>query len=174
MHPKHLSIVAIAVLSILLSTTLARPDTPDPITADPAGIAARVTLPDGIDLPDDGAVMTLSAVNTETEAVSRERYVLTLSDDRGLYVLSRGDQARLSEQQGTILGWMTQEIDVDGTFNFAIDPCRTGDGPDRHARVSVQLRGETDGPFLPVIDDMHLRRILDYDLAEMPVCPRAG
>ena len=174
MHPKHLSIAAIAALSILLSTTLARPDTTDPLTADPRGIAALVTLPDGVALPEDGAVMTLSAVNTATEAVSREQYVLIPSENGDLYVLSRGDQARLSEQQGMILGWMAQEIDVDGTFNFVIDPCQVGDGPDRQARVSVQLRADTEGPFLPVIDDMRLRRILDQDLDEMPVCPQAG
>ncbi|RMA43426.1 hypothetical protein [Rhodophyticola porphyridii] len=174
MHTRLLLLLAVGVTAILPGTSLVAAEPVDPVTADPAGVAARVTLPEGVALPDGGAVIVLSAVNTQTRAVSAERYVMVPAETPDVFVLSPGDQARLADQQRLILGWMGQEIEVDGNFGFTIDPCRVGDGPARRARVSVHLRAEPDGPFIPVIDDMRLRRVLGESPTELPVCPQAG
>ncbi|QBY01938.1 hypothetical protein E2K80_15405 [Rhodophyticola sp. CCM32] len=177
MTERFMFSTAIAITALVLSITLLKADPVepvDPLMADPNGVAAQVILPDNVALPEDGAVMVVSGVNTLTRAVSSEQYVLIPSEQRDLYVLSRDDQTRLAQQQGLILGWMAEDIDVDGAFNFTIAPCQTGGEPDGQARVSIQLRAEVEGPFLPIVENMRLRSLLGHDLSELQVCSRAG
>ncbi|MEJ6393406.1 hypothetical protein V8J82_09080 [Gymnodinialimonas sp. 2305UL16-5] len=143
---------------------------PDPITAEPDAFAARVALPDSVALPDGSVMATLSATMPETGQQTHETYVMTRAEEEEYYVLTEADRTRLRQQQMLILGYREAGLDVDGTFSFAINPCLTGEGNLRNARVSIELRADETVGFFPVVDDMRLRRLLGQQLRTLPPC----
>ncbi len=143
---------------------------PDPITADPAAVAAHIALPAGVAIPDGGAVLVLSATHEALGARSHETYRLVALPDAGGFALSPADQVRLAQQQGVITEWMNAGIDVDGSMSFTIDPCLTGEDVPRRARVTIALRADHDSGFQTVVDDMRLQRVLGRPVTELEAC----
>ncbi len=143
---------------------------PDPTTADPAAFVARLSLPDSVAVPDGGVVATMSATLPDTGQRFVERYVLRRAAEQGHYVFSDPDRIRLRRQQELIRDYMDAGIDVDGSFSVTLEPCATGQGRLRGARVSIDLLADADAGFITVVDQMRLRRLLGRSISTLEPC----
>ncbi len=143
---------------------------PDPITADPADFVARLSMPDSVDVAEGGVEATLSAVLPDTGQRFVERYILRPAQEPGHFVFSTTDRVRVARQQGLIRQYMDAGIDVDGSFSVTLDPCVTGLGQPRRARVSIDLQADQESGFINVVDDMRLRRLIGHSISELQPC----
>ncbi|WP_224816810.1 hypothetical protein [Hasllibacter sp. MH4015] len=162
------AVTLVTVLSVLPGAV--RAQDPDPVTADPDQIAARITLPEGLAMQDGGVVMTMGAINEVTGAQTLEVYALVPSRTEPHMVLSGPDRARLAAQQALIVGWMDAGHEVDGSFAVTLAPCRTGVEVPGRARASMALRADAESGFQVVVEDMRVRRLIGQPIRDLPPC----
>lgn len=134
----------------------------DPLSADPAGMAVALDLPEGVGIALEGAMLSLSAETADGVQLTG-RYGL-VQNATGIWRVAPEDRARLRADQAQAAEW--ERADPDGTrgsFNVSLSPCIAGAGPAADARLSASLQLEPDGPFLPL-----LRRVPLSNLGPLP------
>ena len=160
----------------LVGSTAAILGTVDPLSADPADVAVRIDLPDGIGLRDGGARLALDARRSDTGRAFSEVFVLRQDGGaaRTLSVAS-DDFARLRQAQATALAWKAEaEEATRGSLALTLDPCRTVALPAPDARFSAAVRLDRDGPFLPLLRGARLGDVAEVaEIAQLPACETA-
>ena len=130
----------------------------DPLTADPAGMAIRLHLPEGVGIDPGTAALRLIAENGAGERVD-ERYALRPIEDA--WRLNRTDRARLRTDQARVLGWETADPDgTRGSFAVGLTPCVTADRAPDGATLSADLQIAPDAPFRPLLRDQSIAGML--------------
>jgi hypothetical protein len=157
-------LLAVPACGYVSTSTLAHLNAISPLEADPADIAVALTLPDGIDLAEEGAVLSLEASRSDTGETLR--YAAKLAEEsRGETVVLRipeADQAAFRDTQSTVQAWKAEtpsegsgSLSVNATF-CALEPAAEID-PD--AKVSIAIQTEAGGAFLPLVTQAPLRRV---------------
>ena len=143
----------------------------DPMTADPASIAVRFHLPQGLDMPEGSAVLTLDTKNT-AGAELNEVYVLRRASHAGdvVFRVAPNDLERLRAQQAAVKTWGEEESD--GTLRVGIeDLCTIGAGPPPDARLSTAISLDAGDTFLPLVTDISLSEVLEQgEFSELAPC----
>lgn len=144
-------LIAVAGCSDLVPATVLALQTVNPLTADPADIALKLTLPDSVAVQPGSAVLTLSAARREGEG-TEQAFALLMQD--GVLSVDPKDHAALRALQAQVASWEAADPDgTTGSLGLGFEPCRTGDVVPPDARGSVAIRLEARGVFLPLIDD---------------------
>ncbi|GIT92732.1 hypothetical protein JANAI62_30310 [Jannaschia pagri] len=139
----------------------------DPLTADPADIAAFPILPEGIGLLADESVLVLSGVRQSDGISHAETFIL--SPWQGGYRIDPEDYERFRDQQVRLINW-SEEVGLDGSLGITLAPCLIGRGPDADARYSVDVILRQGGARLPLLKDAPLKDIIEA-FGEMSQCP---
>lgn len=142
----------------------------DPLTADPADIALQASLPDGVGLLPRAGTLALRAELRDGSEKSGAFPVERVGD---VLRVAPASHDALRALQADIAAW--EQADPDGTtgsLDVDLEPCRRGaDIPDE-ATLSVAIRLEAEGAFLPLIRDAKVVDLVDSDtIAAMPLCP---
>ncbi|KIC49514.1 hypothetical protein [Tateyamaria sp. ANG-S1] len=142
----------------------------DPLSADPADIALRVDLPEGLGLLPGSGSLRLRATDADgAEMVGS--YPITMVGD--VLQVEPASHADLRALQAEIRARKAADPDgVTGSLSIDFEPCsETADIPDRVV-VSVDIRLAADGPFLPLLRDAPLADALEMAaLEELTLCP---
>ncbi|WP_179378066.1 hypothetical protein [Jannaschia marina] len=138
----------------------------DPITADPADVAAFPVLPEGVGLLPGKSILVLSGVREDDGAEASETFVL--APWQGGFRIDPADYERFRSQQALLRGW-AEGPGVDGTMTVTVGACIDGRGPDRDARYSVDVILEQGGPRLPLVREAPLTAV-GLDPATLPSC----
>lgn len=177
-------LLALSACGAVDLSTVARLSALSPVEADPAGFAAALALPDGLDLRPGGATLRLGATRADTGQETGSTYVLERTDLDGadgvaapeganlsLYRVAPADLDRLRAQQATIRDWKADFPGTTGSLTIALDGCREGSGPAEDAVGAVYLRTEPDAPFLTLVRPSPLARVFDRDdISTLPAC----
>ena len=149
-------------------STLGRVAGLSPLTADPAAIALRVALPDGVGIAPGSARMILSS--TDGAITTTDVFVLEQMGD--VYAIAAADIGPLQSRQAELSAIENSRGDeVSGSLGLSLTPCRIGNGPAPDANASVDLRLTSDGPFLPLIRNGPISAITeDADTSLWPDC----
>ena len=160
---SSLALLLCACTSLVPSTALlvARLD---PLTADPADLAAFLILPEGLALDETPATLTLAGVREDDGSTLSETVRLEAWQDG--YRIAPADHARLRAAQSRLAEWKAGP-GMSGSLSVAVSPCVTGPGPARDARYSVDILLERDGPRLPLLRNAP---VADIGLADLKRC----
>lgn len=145
----------------------------DPLTADAAALLAVVTLPDGLRLRPDQAI--LDVATTQGEVRLAERFLMRLSagaDDRRTYLsLAPKDVERFRDWQRRTRD-LKRAGPATGQMSLGLGACTTGAGPDWTAKGALGLRLTTGAPVATIIDSAPLVALLGpKNLAAVGPCP---
>ncbi|MEM7630498.1 MAG: hypothetical protein AAF227_00555 [Pseudomonadota bacterium] len=162
--------IALGACSSLVPGTILQLNDVDPLTADPAVIALRATLPDSVGVMPGSATLQLSARLRDG------------SERTGSFVIEQmGDVFQVSPEAHNALRALQADIaackaaDPDGTegsLGIDLEPCRRGADIPADATLSVAVRLEAGGAFLPLVRDARVVDLLDNDTVdEMTRCP---
>lgn len=162
----------------------------DTATADPAGIRAAIRIPAALRPRDGGAKLTITTRgpgDTKPEVTSfvlkevsnpaelrhldrfqRAGYPITL------YKLSEADAASLRQMQQQIRKARETSEKREGSLGVSIDACHAGGLPPGAILSSTYLRLDTETGFMPLLDDVDLRKeVGESQLSEhIPPCAR--
>jgi len=166
-----LAILALSACTSLVPSTIMRLNGLSPTTADPEGFAVDLTLPDGIDVMHGTARLMFTVTRSDTGAEQSGDFVLARAGS--VFRIAPDDYAPLRDLQTTARAW-TAENDgaTNGSLGLSLTPCLIGNGPAPDARVSVGLRLEEGGAFLPLVRNGPLSAVAsDEELREMGACP---
>lgn len=126
-----------------------------PLTADPADIRAAIDLPVGVDVAQNGAVLTFAAERSDTGERDEGVFVLqVLETAQGmkLFQLAAEDRTEYVRLRDQFARWEVENaVATNGHFSVAVAACRTGVGPATDATFSVFVTTTEDGPFKPLI-----------------------
>jgi len=133
----------------------------DPLRADPSAIEANVTLPDGLRLRADQALLNVEARQGNVRVA--ESFLLRIvegPDPRVVQLsLSPADAGRFRD-------WQTRVLDLrrvgpaPGSLSVSLGACATGSGPAPDAAGSLGLKLRADAPIAPVISEAPLAELL--------------
>ena len=163
-----LCLLALGGCGAVAPVTAARLANLSPLTADPAGMAVAVDLPEGLGLRPGSAVLGFTLRNGD-EVVAIELR-LAGSATAGFSVADR-DLGRLRQVQATGREWQAADPDgTSGSLSLTFGPCLTGPlAPD--ARVAARLRLGADGAFLPLLRPQPVAEFADeIGLDTIPPC----
>jgi len=158
--------IAVGACSTVVPSTVLQLQGVDPLTADPADIALQVVLPEGVALPEAAGTLDLRAelrsgsVLAGQFPIKRVGSVLQVAD---------GAHDNLRALQAEIGTWKAADPDgTAGRLSVDLEPCLASDAVPNDATLSVAIRLEADGPFLPLLKDAPIADALneqaDYDL----------
>jgi hypothetical protein len=146
----------------------------DPLSADPAGMAVALDLPDGVGIVPGSAELALRAQAADGAEISG-RYGLETTGD-GVWHVRDGDRARLRADQARVAAW--ERADPAGTvgqFSVTLAPCLTSAGDIGRERLSAALQLEPGGPFLPLLRDVPVAELTEgVGLPDLPRCEVSG
>lgn len=146
----------------------------DPLSADPAGMAVALDLPERVGIAPGSAALTLRAQAADGAEISG-RYGLETTGD-GVWQVRASDRARLRDDQARVAAW--ERADPAGTvgqFSAMLTPCRTGAGDLGRGTVSAALQLEPGGPFLPLLRDVPVAELTEgAGLPDLPRCAAPG
>ena len=146
--------------------TMVRLATLNPMEADPGVIAVELVLPDGIDVVDGSAAMTISATFAETEE-EVSRFALARSGD--VWRIASADQEALRDLQARVRAQRQADPDaVSGSLSVGFEPCVQAPGPAEDARVSINIQLDADGGFLPLINGARISEMFSDDEIASP------
>lgn len=166
------SLPACATLNPVTALRLSRLD---PLTADPAAIAARLTLPDGLGVRPGSAVLTLSASRQDTGEAFQHAY--SLEEGGTVWRLSPTDIRSLRAAQAEAARWRAEAPDESsGALSLSLGGCAIGAGPDPEATVSADLSLDGGVRYAPLIRGLSLADIAGAASpgAVLPACPSSG
>lgn len=171
MRLSFLSLCLVAACSSVVPTTVMRLGGLSPTTADPAGFAVDLSLPDGVGVQPGAARLIFEVKRTDSGEASTGTYVLTAQD--GVYRIAEDDLRALRAQQSTARAWEASQPDAtEGALSLNLTPCLIGAGPAPGAKVSVAIQIAQDAPFLPLLRDAPLSAVAsEAEILQMPGCP---
>lgn len=142
--------------------TLVRLATMNPLDADPGAIAVQLTLPEGVDVVEGSAAMTIRTTFADGEEIE-ERFELE-SLPEGVWRVAREDREVLRTlQERVVVAEQMDPDNVSGSFSVGFEPCTVGDGPGEDGRFSISIQLDVGGDFLPLVNRA---RVLDLYEAE--------
>ena len=172
---KRLLFPALLAMSLagcgsIVASTAAKLGLMSPLTADPGQFAVALSLPDGIDIADDGATLTLFATLASTGETRRETFVLL--EEGNVYRINPADLERARRVQAEVRAWEENDPrDSSGGLSINIAPCVIGAGPAPDATVSFAIQTRPDGPFETLLRNGPLSEVANQDdLAQLPQC----
>lgn len=122
----------------------------NPMTTDPADFAARLHLPDGLQIPPDGATLVVQAERSDIGAQREARYAFV--SDGEIWTLSDRDAADLRAVQTMVQAWKAEAPDATtGSITLQLTGCAVGAGPAPNAPVSADLSLDGGRSFVPLI-----------------------
>lgn len=128
-----------------------------PLTADPEDIRAAADLPAGVEIAQNGAILTFSAERADTGERDAGVFTLQVLDTpqgMKLFQLAVRDRDEYVRLRDLFARWEDEASDAtSGQFSIAIAACRTGDGPAADATFSVFVATTEGGRFQPLITD---------------------
>ncbi len=172
LRKQHLAdALAVAGCASMNPMTVLRLSQLDPLTADPNAIAVGLVLPKGLAVPPGGAKMVVTVQRDDTGAKRTVEAVLQQSEAVAgialaegqalrLFKLSAADAARLREMQQEVALWQA-EVPKDqrhGSFSVGAEGCLTAGALDPDAEISILIRTEAGGDFLPLLSGVGLRQ----------------
>lgn len=160
-----LLLVTLAACGSVVPRTAAQLQGFSPLTVDPASLAAAIRMSDGLAIRPGGATLTFGAERKDTGETRMETYVLERTRDaegREVFALSAADVDAFKAQQARIAAWKAQAPEATlGTFSVQAAPCPVGDGPATGATVSVDIRTDAEGGFVPLVVDAPVAGLLE-------------
>lgn len=168
------SMLALAGCSDIPIATVLRLAALDPLSADPAGMAVALDLPDGVGIAPGSAELTLRAQAADGAEISG-RYGLEATEG-GVWHVRDGDRARLRADQARAAAWETADpAGTVGQFSVMLSPCQTGGGDIGRGRLSAALQLEPGGPFLPLLRNVPVAELTEgVLLPDLPRCAPPG
>ncbi len=149
--------ILLAVLVVLgacadfVPETLRAVEAVDPLTVDPADIALRLSLPDGVAVLPGSARLQMSARQETGDSIAQE-FILQFEQD--VLAVAPRDHAALRALQAQITAWKAEDPDgTKGSLSMFFDPCLANGPLPPDARASVAIRLAADGTFLPLVTD---------------------
>lgn len=120
----------------------------DPLTSDPADLAAQVTLPPDIAIPAGGMEMYFGATRDGREKSA----TLELDQQGDIWRLSPENVRRLESLQHEIAIWEAEDPDgTEGTLSISIAGCSLTSTPDPQGEIAVHLSFDGGAQFRPFI-----------------------
>lgn len=161
--------ICLGACSTVVPGTVLKLQGVDPLTADPADIALRVDLPDSVALLPEAGTLDLRATLRDGSELSGSFPIEQRGD---VLRVAQAAQSDLRALQADIRQW--KEADPDGTsgsLSVDLEPCVTVDPVPEDATLSVSVRLDKDGPFLPLVRNASVVDALDGqpDVA-LPAC----
>ncbi|WP_108815612.1 hypothetical protein [Loktanella sp. Alg231-35] len=171
MRLSFLTFIVLSACASIVPSTVLRLNGLSPTTADPAGFALDLTLPAGIDVLPDTAQLTFAVARSDTGEAQSGSYSLERKGD--VFRIAEDDLPALRALQATARAWKVEnDAAASGSIGLTLTPCLIGDGPTPDARVSVGLRLEENGAFLPLVRGGPLSAVASAaEISEMGVCP---
>lgn len=166
-----LSVLLLSACTSIVPTTVIRLNSLSPTTADPAGFAVDLSLPEGIDITPRSAVLSFSISRSDTGETQSGDFVL--QREGSVFRVAPQDLAALRALQATSRAGDADGADATtGAIGINLLPCIVDEGPVDNARVSVGLRLYEDGAFLPLVRNGRLSAVAtDAQIRDMDVCP---
>ena len=148
----------------------------DPLTADPAGFAVTLALPEGYGIQPGGAEVSLTVENPGLGEAGGLWALEETTDGTGnqSYRFAEADLDEVRRVQATASAWESSDPDgTQGSLSVSVDPCRmAGAAPDDDPRVSVFLAVLPGAPMAPLVRNAPLAEVMsDQDRAALPDCP---
>lgn len=164
--------VFLAACSTLNPVTMLQLSQLDMLTAEPSGLAVALVLPPGLAVPADGAKMSVDVTRADTGGQLRVDAVLqqSLAVVQGvpaqagqavrLFKLSPKDAQALRAMQREVTAWRAEvpRDQTKGNFSVGADGCLSGPSLAQDAEISIYIRTEAAGSFLPLLDGVGLRQ----------------
>ncbi|WP_299366835.1 hypothetical protein [uncultured Tateyamaria sp.] len=145
------SAICLAGCSTLVPATLMQLNGVDPLFADPAAIALRIDLPAGLSLPPDAGTLDLAATLRDGTTRAGQFPIERVGD---ILQVTPGAHDDLRALQAEIRTWKDADPDgTSGSLSVDLAPCLTAPALPDNARISVAIRLDADGPFLPLVRD---------------------
>lgn len=144
-----------------------------PLEADPSGIQAILALPDGIDVVEDGAVLSMTAAREDTGETAEGTFILaeTIDDGRVVYQIAPKDVPRLQALQKKMKDWKATAPDAtQGSLSIDMATCLNEIGLDNDSTFSVWLRTEVGQEPFPLIHQSDVDILLE-SLVTAQTCP---
>ncbi|MBS8227228.1 hypothetical protein [Vannielia litorea] len=152
--------------------TAARLSRMNPLTADPAAIAARLTLPEGLAVRPGSAILTISAERKATGEAFTHAFAL---EQRGsTWRLSPADVQTLRVAQAEAARWKEEAPDeTTGSIQLSLGGCAVDEGPHPEATVAADLSLDGGASYAPLIRGVPVARIAAAagPEAPLPACP---
>ena len=173
----RLTILAALMLSACTSivpSTIMQLNGLSPTTADPAGFEIAVDLPDGLDIRPGTARLTFAVARSDTGAAQTGTFVLERREGSVTsFRVAPDDLSALRALQATARAWKAENPNAtSGSLGLNVSPCKRGAGPANDARVSVAIRMEQDGAFLPLVRNGPISAVAEPDqIRDMGACP---
>ena len=168
------AVLALAGCSDIPVATALRLAALDPLSADPAGMAVALDLPEGVGIAPGSAELALRARAADGAEIAG-RYGLEATGD-GVWRVRAGDRDRLRADQARAAAWERADpAGTEGQFSVTLAPCRDGAGDIGGERVSAALQLEPGGPFLPLLRDVPVAELTGAaGLPDLPDCEVPG
>ena len=165
-----IAVLGLSACSAVPLATAMRLGALDPLSADPAGMAVVLELPEGLGIEEGTAQLSLRARAADGAEVSG-RYALEQGTD-GAWRVRAGDRARLRADQARAADWERADPEgTEGQFSVSLGPCRTGDAPIAEGRVSASFQLEPGAPFLPLLRNVPVADVAETaGIAALPAC----
>ena len=159
---RPLPLTALALLCACSSVdprALARLAALDPLAADPAQIAVRLSLPEGLRVPPGGAVLTLASSRSDTGQALDGRFVLAQAG--GVWRVAPQDLAALRDAQARARAWELEAPRAhSGSLSVSLTGCLSGDGPAPDAPVAAEISTDGGANFVPLLRGVRAAEIL--------------
>ena len=179
MHFHSLATVCIllSACSSLVPATLMQVMALSPLQADPADIALRTSLPRGVGLIPDASFLTLAATNPARGLDVDHRFAIRTTEDaegRLVFTLAPEAMAPLARLQEIVRHHEAEDPrGTTGSLGVTLGLCDLGTGIDPQQRLSVDLRTEAEGVFLPFVRNLPIQDATDH-IGTLPPCTLAG
>lgn len=141
----------------------------DPLTSDPARIAVRADLPQGLDLTPGSVTLSVSASRDTGDDTLDHTWVLVRQGP--IWRMTDADAAHMRRVQQQVSAW-EGSTGASGSISVGAQPCTIGAGPLPGATFDLLLRTDPDAAFAPMLRNVPVARIDPQDLQPCQPAPR--
>ena len=157
--------LGLSACSSVVMTTAAVLGMENPLAADPADYAVSITIPEGVDVKENGARLILRNVNTLHDVKKEDTYILErndVEDARTIFRIDPADYATLRAYQTRITAWEKEDSSANsGSLSIFVEFCLRGDGPADDDIFNVGIRTKPDGRFMPLIHNAKVKDAIE-------------
>ncbi len=161
MFRSFFPVLLLAACSSVDPITLLKLSALSPLEADPSDIAVKVQLPDGLQVRPKTAILSVSATRNDMKSEGMYLLATEIGPDGTIYSVANDDKGRLKAQQSLIIGWEEDDPDTSGSISVSLEGCSVGTGPSKNATISIQIRTEAQGPYLPLVSEAPISEVLE-------------